>query len=77
MDAFLLVLIFVSGGAVGVMIAEWKLRAKVLADLKAATFEMRETLGRVNTAHNTLANQVVQVAEQVQTHEFKLTAVKR
>ena len=70
MDAFQMVLVAVSLGAamfaVGVLVAEWKMRAKLAGELKSATFEMRETVARVSAVHSLLVKQVSQIHDDFQ-----------
>ena len=62
--------------AVGVLVAEWRLRAKALADLALARDGLNETLGKINVAHNDLAQKWVALQDQVNAHEFKIKGSK-
>lgn len=62
--------------AVGVLVAEWRLRAKAVADLALARDGLNETLGKINLAHNELANKVLELQEKLTVHDFKLKGFK-
>lgn len=66
-----------AGLCLGVVLAEWRLRGAAMAELREARGEFRDTLVKVNQAHNGLAAQLERMQDQLNSHELRISAAVR
>lgn len=73
MDLLLVILATVTSAfSCGTVVADWRQRAKALRDLYTARNDLLKTTAEIAATHNQLAQQILAMQEQINSHEFKI-----